>query len=88
MAWTSPPSRAGRERVHVQLARRGRRPRHHRGGQGAAVEIVTEWHATPEWRNALERNNWTDTFSTGQEFERFIDREVATAQQIIKDLGL
>jgi putative tricarboxylic transport membrane protein len=56
--------------------------------KGQLIEIVTEWHATPEWRNALERNNWTDTFSTGQEFEQFIDREVATAQQIIKDLGL
>lgn len=52
------------------------------------IDIVTEWHATPEWQNALERNNWTDTFSTGEEFENFIDAEVATAQQIVKDLGL
>lgn len=52
------------------------------------IDIVTEWHATPEWQDALARNNWTDTFSTGEEFEEFIDGEVATAQQIVKDLGL
>lgn len=52
------------------------------------IDIVTEWHATPEWQDALARNNWEDTFSTGEEFEDFIDAEVATAQQIVKDLGL
>lgn len=52
------------------------------------IDIVTEWHATPEWQDALARNNWDDTFSTGEEFEAFIDEEVATAQQIVKDLGL
>lgn len=52
------------------------------------IDIVTEWHATPEWQDALARNNWDDTFSTGEEFEDFIDTEVATAQQIVKDLGL
>ncbi|GGG45672.1 C4-dicarboxylate ABC transporter substrate-binding protein [Kocuria dechangensis] len=54
----------------------------------AFIDIVTEWHATPEWQDALARNNWDDTFSTGEEFEDFIDGEVATAQQIVKDLGL
>lgn len=54
----------------------------------AFIEIVTEWHATPEWQDALARNNWEDTFSTGEEFEDFIDAEVATAQQIVKELGL
>lgn len=52
------------------------------------IDIVTEWHASPEWQDALARNNWTDSFSTGKEFEDFIDGEVETAQQIVKDLGL
>lgn len=52
------------------------------------TEIVTEWHASPEWQEALARNNWTDTFTTGEEFEGFIDGEVATAEQIVEDLGL
>ena len=52
------------------------------------IDIVTEWHATPEWQDALARNNWADTFSTGAEFDAYIDSEVATARQIVKDLGL
>jgi putative tricarboxylic transport membrane protein len=54
----------------------------------AFIDIVTEWHASPQWQDALARNNWEDTFSTGEEFESFIDGEVTTAQQIVKDLGL
>jgi putative tricarboxylic transport membrane protein len=54
----------------------------------AFIDIVTEWHDSPEWQDALARNNWEDTFSTGEEFEDFIDGEVATARQIVKDLGL
>lgn len=52
------------------------------------IDIVTEWHASPDWQDALARNNWTDSFSTGKEFEDFIDVQVETAQQIVKDLGL
>jgi putative tricarboxylic transport membrane protein len=52
------------------------------------VEIVTEMRSSAHWQEALKRNSWTDTFSTGEEFEQFINKEVATAQEIVKDLGL
>jgi putative tricarboxylic transport membrane protein len=52
------------------------------------IEIVTEMRSTAHWQEALQRNSWTDTFSTGEEFEQFITTEVATAQEIVKDLGL
>lgn len=52
------------------------------------IDIVTEWHDSPEWKDAIARNDWTDSFATGDEFEDFLDREVATAQQIVKELGL
>lgn len=52
------------------------------------TEIVREWHGSPEWQEALARNNWTDTFTTGEEFEGFVDGEVATAEKIVEDLGL
>lgn len=52
------------------------------------VRIATEMHASDEWQNALVRNNWTDTFTTGRELEEFIDDEVARTQEIVKDLGL
>jgi putative tricarboxylic transport membrane protein len=51
------------------------------------IDIVAEMRESPEWQDALARNNWTDTFSTGTDFEQFLEREVAIAQDIIKDLG-
>lgn len=52
------------------------------------IAIVTEMRASEHWQEALKRNSWTDTFSTGDEFEQFIDSEVTIAQEIVKDLGL
>ena len=52
------------------------------------IKIVTEMRDQAHWQEALKRNSWTDTFSTGEEFEQFITNEVATAQEIVKDLGL
>jgi putative tricarboxylic transport membrane protein len=52
------------------------------------IAIVTEMRESEHWQEALKRNSWTDTFSTGEEFEQFIDSEVKIAQEIVKDLGL
>jgi putative tricarboxylic transport membrane protein len=56
--------------------------------KAAFIEIVTEMRSSDHWQGALKRNSWTDTFSTGAEFDEFIKDEVATAQDIVKDLGL
>jgi putative tricarboxylic transport membrane protein len=52
------------------------------------IKIVTEMRDSVQWQGALKRNSWTDTFSTGEEFEQFVAAEVATAKEIVKDLGL
>jgi putative tricarboxylic transport membrane protein len=52
------------------------------------IQIATEMRESDEWQEAVKRNSWTDSFATGEEFEEFIDSEVATAQEIVKDLGL
>lgn len=52
------------------------------------IRIATEVRESDEWQDALERNSWTDGFATGEEFERYLDNEVKTAQEIVKDLGL
>jgi putative tricarboxylic transport membrane protein len=49
--------------------------------------IVTEIVATPEWRDAIERNQWTDTFLTGEEFEQFLAAETAAVNKIWDELG-
>lgn len=52
------------------------------------IQIATEMRESDEWQEAVKRNSWTDSFATGEEVEQFIDSEVATAQEIVKDLGL
>ncbi len=52
------------------------------------VDIVTEFRDSAQWQDALQRNDWTDSFMVGSEFEQFIDSEVAVTADIIKGLGL
>ncbi|MCC3277415.1 MULTISPECIES: tripartite tricarboxylate transporter substrate binding protein [unclassified Arthrobacter] len=52
------------------------------------IAIITEMRDSEEWKDTLERNSWTDSFATGEEFEAFIEEEVSTAQSIVKELGL
>ena len=42
---------------------------------------------TPEWSDAIERNQWTDRFLTGEDFERFIGAESDSVNQIWNELG-
>lgn len=60
-------------------------------GEEARAEltaIVTELHGTAEWRDTLHRNNWSDSFSTGEEFDRFLLEEDARVRGLITELGL
>ncbi|WP_026818183.1 Bug family tripartite tricarboxylate transporter substrate binding protein [Arthrobacter castelli] len=52
------------------------------------VEIMSETRKTPEWQDALERNNWTDSFMTGDELDKFLDKEIRRTKSIVEDLGL
>lgn len=50
--------------------------------------IIEELHAQQEWQDAVSRNSWIDTYQVGEEFEQFIQDEVSTANNIVKELGL
>jgi putative tricarboxylic transport membrane protein len=52
------------------------------------VEIVEEYRQTEQWQDALERNSWTDSYMVGEEFEAFLDDEIARTQDIVEGLGL
>ncbi|MDN5688192.1 MAG: tripartite tricarboxylate transporter substrate binding protein [Brachybacterium sp.] len=52
------------------------------------VDIVAEMRESAAWQDAVQRNDWTDNFMTGDEFEEFIQDESDQADQIIEDLGL
>ncbi|ASU77876.1 tricarboxylic transporter [Actinopolyspora erythraea] len=51
-------------------------------------EIVTRVHDTEQWRGAVERNGWEDTFQTGAEFRSFLESETARIKRISEELGL
>ncbi|MEU5839717.1 MULTISPECIES: tripartite tricarboxylate transporter substrate-binding protein [Actinomycetes] len=50
-------------------------------------QIVAETVKTPEWADALERNQWADTFLTGPEFEDFLESERQSVDAIWNELG-
>lgn len=49
--------------------------------------IVSEFVATPEWADAIDRNQWTDTFLTGPDFEEFLASETESVDAIWSELG-
>jgi putative tricarboxylic transport membrane protein len=54
----------------------------------AAIEAIEKLHDSPEWKQALERNEWTDFFRTGDEFKAFIDSENQRVEGVLRDIGL
>lgn len=49
---------------------------------------VRELAATPQWRDALARNNWINAFQTGPEFEKFLQEDAENVRDITSRLGL
>jgi putative tricarboxylic transport membrane protein len=54
----------------------------------AAIQAIEKLHDSPEWKQALERNEWTDFFRTGDEFQSFIDSENQRVEGVLRDIGL
>ncbi|WP_231499839.1 Bug family tripartite tricarboxylate transporter substrate binding protein [Saccharothrix sp. NRRL B-16314] len=52
------------------------------------VDLFTDLHGTPQWREALARNGWTDAFAPGDEFGAFLRAENERVATVLKDLGL
>jgi putative tricarboxylic transport membrane protein len=54
----------------------------------AIIAAIEKLHDSPEWQQALERNEWTDFFRTGDEFQAFIDSENQRVEEVLRDIGL
>ncbi|WP_432570256.1 Bug family tripartite tricarboxylate transporter substrate binding protein [Kineococcus sp. SYSU DK005] len=52
------------------------------------VEAVTLMHDSPQWRQVLTDNAWTDAFSTGETFAAFLDEQAARVRDVLSRLGL
>ena len=54
----------------------------------ALVKVLEEMHATPQWKEALVKNGWSDAFTTGPEFEQFLKDQDNRVSSTLTDLGL
>lgn len=52
------------------------------------TNLVTRLHGSKQWRDALERNGWTDAYLTGDDFGRFLDGQDRRVDTVLKELGL
>jgi len=50
--------------------------------------IVDEMQASPAWQEVLKRNNWTDSYLVGADFEEFLLEQQSEIDVIIEELGL
>jgi putative tricarboxylic transport membrane protein len=54
----------------------------------AIVDAMAKLRDSPEWQQVLERNDWTDFFKPGDEFQAFIESENQRVEQVLRDVGL
>lgn len=52
------------------------------------LEILQKTRDSAEWKDALERNKWTDVWLTGEEFAEFIKEDTSRVEKLLKELGL
>lgn len=65
------------------------------GSKGLTQAQVAYWEnalrkmtESPEWKADLEKNYWTDDFSTGEKLHKDLGQEFAETQALLADLGL
>lgn len=49
--------------------------------------LVREVAATPEWKNAIDRNKWSDVYLDGPEFDEWLTQEQARIAELVKEIG-
>jgi putative tricarboxylic transport membrane protein len=45
-------------------------------------------HDSSQWKALLEKNEWTDFFKTGDDFDSFLDSESTRVKGVLQDIGL
>jgi putative tricarboxylic transport membrane protein len=57
-------------------------------GRQELVDTFNRLHDSPEWRDALTRNGWSDAFLTGDAFGAFLANESTRVADVLRELGL
>jgi putative tricarboxylic transport membrane protein len=58
------------------------------GAKQAMVKALQDLHETPQWKEALVKNRWSDAFQTGADFEQFLKEQDNRVSSTLTDLGL
>jgi putative tricarboxylic transport membrane protein len=45
-------------------------------------------HASPEWKDVLVKNGWTDAYLPADEFAPFLTEQTTAVEDTLKKLGL
>ena len=56
--------------------------------QKVLIDMLVKATKTKSWTDALQKNNWTPSLLTGQEFERFVEREFAGLRATMVKSGM
>lgn len=52
------------------------------------LDILLRTRDSAEWKDALNRNKWTDVWQTGEEFADFVAEDTSRVNALLKELGL
>ncbi|KRF29453.1 Bug family tripartite tricarboxylate transporter substrate binding protein [Nocardioides sp. Soil805] len=52
------------------------------------IGYLEAMHDTPQWQDTLTENGWTDDFTTGDDFEAFLQEQDTRVSTTLTDLGL
>jgi putative tricarboxylic transport membrane protein len=52
------------------------------------VDLLRQARTSDEWQETLKRNNWTDSFLTGEDFDNFIIADSARTARILQRVGI
>jgi len=58
------------------------------GDRDKLIDLFSDLQDTPQWRDALERNGWTEAFQTGDEFGEFLADQDDQVETVLAELGL
>lgn len=54
----------------------------------ALAKLVDDMHSSPEWKQTLEQNNFTDAYLPADQFATFLSQENDRVAGVLRDLGL
>jgi putative tricarboxylic transport membrane protein len=52
------------------------------------IDLATKMHDSPQWKDALSTNGWTDAFMVGDEYAAFLKSEDQRVADVLNKLGL